>query len=72
MAESRVQLPLGAFPFALVRPVKLGHRQRGENGAIQDVGKSGNPRASGARDRRFKSDRPDCGIRRFVPAAAGC
>ena len=26
----------------------------------QDVGKPGIPRASGARDRRFKSGRPDC------------
>ena len=26
----------------------------------QGVGKSGTPRASGARDRRFKSDHPDC------------
>ena len=27
---------------------------------FQDVGKSGNPRALGARDRWFKSSRPDC------------
>ena len=28
--------------------------------SLQDVGKPGIPRASGARDRRFKSGRPDC------------
>ena len=55
MAEVRVRLPLGA----------LVSRQ------FQGVGKLGNPRASEARDRRFESGRPDCGIRRFVSAVAG-
>ena len=32
----------------------------------QDVGKSGIPRVSGARDRRFKSGRPDCLIRHQI------
>ena len=44
MQESRVQLPLGALD-------ELNE---------QDVGKPGIPRAPGARDRRFKSGRPDC------------
>ena len=48
MAEVRVRLPLGA----LGRPRVC---------TYQGVGKFGNPRASGARDRRFKSGRPDCG-----------
>jgi hypothetical protein len=53
MAEVRVRLPLGAIGRLRVC-------------THQGVGKSGNPRASGVRDRRFKSGRPDCGIRRDI------
>ena len=47
-AEVRVRFPLGAL--LLVGRLRV---------CFQDVGKSGNPRAPEARDRWFKSSRPD-------------
>ena len=56
-AEVRVQLPLGAFSFAwMIRRVSDDPFAMND---YQRVGKSGNPRASGARERRFKSDHAD-------------
>ena len=56
-AEVRVQLPLGAFSF-----VCMFRRDNEDRTAMNDdqrVGKHGNPRASGARERRFNSDHAD-------------
>ena len=47
MADVRVRVPLVPLAAASLQ-------------LFQDVGKSGIPRASGARDRWFKSSRPDC------------
>ena len=56
-AEVRVQFPLGVLSFAWrVGSEKEPLAAMDEN---QRVGKPGNPRASGARDRRFKSDHVD-------------
>lgn len=59
-AEARVRLPLGAVEErcrgAAGRRVGKSENRR--------VGKFGNPRASGARDRRFESDRADLAPRR--------
>ena len=71
MAKVRVQLPLGA----LQSPEQVGMlvvAQAPTSGAgvlrarRQDVGKPGIPRASGARDRQFKSGRPDFLIRHQI------
>ncbi len=56
-ADVRVRLPLGAMSFAWIVRSENGHRSA--LGEYQRVGKSGNPRASGARERRFKSDHAD-------------
>ena len=53
MQEARVQLPLDAFCSPNLRCKRL------YVVLIQDVGKPGIPRASGARDRGFKSRHPD-------------
>ena len=53
----RVQLPLGAFSFAWT--VRRDNEGRSAVNDFQRVGKHGNPRASGARERRFKSDHAD-------------
>ena len=74
-AATWVRVPPGALGSLTIRlPTKRAHdvaaacrlamadvRVRLPLGAltIQDVGKSGIPRAPGARDRRFESDRPD-------------
>ena len=56
-AEVRVQLPLGAFSFAWT--VRRENEGPSAVNDYQRVGKHGNPRASGARERRFKSDHAD-------------
>ena len=74
-AATWVRVPPGALSSLTIRlPTKRAHdvavayrlamadvRVRLPLGAFdnQDVGKSGIPRAPGARDRRFESDRPD-------------
>ena len=68
-AEVRVQLPLGAFSFAwTVRRENEGPLAMND---YQRVGKHGNPRASGARERRFKSDHADWKTLRWSPCWYG-
>ncbi len=56
-ADVWVRLPLGAFSFAWI--IRFSDGYWSALGDLQRVGKSGDPRASGARDRRFKSDHAD-------------
>ena len=56
-AEVRVQLPLGASLFAWM--IRCDNGGQSAMNDYQRVGKHGNPRASGARERRFKSDHAD-------------